>query len=126
MNSKKLLQVYRVVGPDEKGFYFTDVLHKMNKEIGYDTGCPSSEHPMPCDDGIEDFPSSYRFGFNSLRQLKAWFNPKILTVAASNGCKVEIWEVNKKFVLGRRQMCFCPESATKVKSLPASHFMKQS
>lgn len=127
MASEKLDAVYRVVGPDGIGYYFSEdgaLVRRVDKAVGYDTGSMSDHHPMPHDDGIAEVPSGYKFGFQSLENLKNWFTPDIMKAAAKENCEVQIWKVENKYVLGKKQLCFCETSAKKVETHPISRFIK--
>jgi len=119
-----MLKVYRLVGPDGVGYYFSrdrKLEVEVSGEVGYDTAINKPQHPLPYDDGIDSFPDNYYFGFGDKLQLKAWFTPDILKAADKRGCVVELWEVSPHEVIhGGKQLCFNKGEAkllTKIKPL---------
>lgn len=125
-----MLKVYRVVGPDGIGYYFSQNLKlelSISDEVGYDTAENKPRHPLPKHDGIPSFPDHYHFGFGDKNQLKEWFTPDILTAADKRGCMVEIWEVPPHQVLhGGKQLCFNKGEAKLINKVKPLSFVKVS
>lgn len=123
-----MLKVYRLVGPDGVGFYFsqgTTLEDKISEDVGYDISLSKAQHPLPRDDGIDSFPDNYYFGFGDKLQLKNWFTPDALKSADKHGCVVELWEVSPhKVIHGGKQLCFNKAESKLITKFQPKSFVK--
>lgn len=115
------MKLWRVVGKDGKGFYFTELKSgvtmsmAVSEDIGRDVGDMNDQHPRPYDDGIRDVEDHHFFAFSSMSQLHDWFDREMFSASCKRGAMLEIWEVDPSYVKkGRKQVCFERDKATKI------------
>lgn len=73
----------------------------------------SDRHPLPYSDGIKKFPEGhYKYGFESVQKLKAWFNKTELRKLEKAGFVCRIYKVQVKHVTrGKKQLVFSYDRA---------------
>lgn len=94
--------VLRVTDKRGRGVYAECVMSKAGL-----SGSPSSNRPMPWEDGLGDVPKSklHRFGFQSAGALREWFARDIPHLA--DHTQVRIYEVKDNYInFGRKQLTF--------------------
>lgn len=102
--------VYRVEKADGNGPYQGTASSFIPHVYGIDL----QKHPIPHDDMPTNGPPwrSYRFGFRSKAQLRAWFSKLDRELVASRGFQVRRYRVPKNWVLlGGKQVVFNPDVA---------------
>lgn len=79
--------------------------------------------PAPEDDGIEEVPENWLFGFGSERQMIRWFPPIWWMEAKRQGGMVTMWSVPEGCVIqGRNQLVFDSEESTLLDIIPCAVF----
>ena len=98
----KMVEVYRVEhyasgnGPYNADFNWTDCWH--DEENG---------HPVPRLDGLESFPRSYYFGFETHEQLCAWFSRSERTRLGFHDYVISVYSVSSRMIRkGGKQIVF--------------------
>ena len=93
--------IYRVQNEQGDGPYHihSEVIHQL-----FQANCPI-RNPEPEDDGIPNFPQTYKFGFENLEQLIQWFEPFWLDRFESNGIYIFAMDViSTTIIKGRKQL----------------------
>jgi hypothetical protein len=129
--------IYRVEDADGAGPYGKSRLGSYRHEAsgGFDL---DKRHPMPQSDytlwelmryargpdGTHarddwNFAPWVHFGFSSIAQLEAWFDPRDRAALHAQGFRVAVYEAPKgSTAAGRTQAIFCPEMAERADTRP--------
>lgn len=109
----KMVEVYRVEhydsgkGPYSADFNWTDCWH--DAENG---------HPVPRLDGLESFPQSYCFGFETHEQLREWFSWSERARLGHNGYVISVYSVSSRMIRkGSKQIVFNKKKAKFIKEM---------
>lgn len=69
--------------------------------------CADNGHPAPKFDGLESFPPSYFFGFESHKQLCEWFSRSERACLSRNGYVISVYSVSSRMIRkGGKQIVF--------------------
>lgn len=118
-SGEDLVKVYRVEHAETRtGPYNT--WGTTIEDMVQDHANSLSEHPGPCDDGLEDVDSFVHFfGFEKPEHLTDWFEEKYLKILHQEGFVRSTYAVKKRYVLfGGRQLVFEKDYAELVKEEP--------
>ena len=103
----KMVDVYRIEhhtsgnGPYVVDFLWEDSWH-----------CADNGHPAPKLDGLESFPKSYSFGFESHKQLREWFSWSERARLARHGYVISVYSVSSRMIRkGSKQLVFNKKKA---------------
>lgn len=126
------MKLWRVAGKDGKGFYFTEIKdgltmsQAVSDDIGRDIGNMDEQHPRPSDDGILNVEDHHFFAFSSLDQLHNWFDPEMFSASCKRGAKLEMWEVDSRYVkFGGSQVCFEKKKAKRIEVCKLENFKRR-
>ena len=74
--------------------------------------CAVNGHPLPKLDGLESFPKSYSFGFESHKQLLEWFSRSERARLARHGYVISVYSVSSRMIRnGGKQLVFNKKKA---------------
>lgn len=80
--------------------------------------CAENGRPIPLLDGLESFPPSYSFGFESNEQLREWFSWSERACLAHHGYVISVYSVSSRMIRkGRKQIVFNKKKAKFVKEM---------
>lgn len=78
--------------------------------------CADNGHPVPRLDGLESFPPSYSFGFESHEQLREWFSLSERARLARLGYVISVYSVSSRMIRkGGKQIVFNKKRAKLIK-----------
>ena len=110
----KMVDVYRVEHHDSGGgpyravdFSWEDSWH-----------CAENGHPLPKFDGLESFPPSYFFGFETYEQLREWFSYSERARLGRHGYVISVYSVSSRMIRkGSKQIVFNKGKAKFIKEM---------
>ena len=80
--------------------------------------CAGNGHPVPKLDGLESFPRSYSFGFETHEQLRKWFSRSELARLGRNDYVISVYSVSSRMIRkGSKQIVFNKKKAKFIKEI---------